>query len=206
MRKATPVMKTTITENEHTIIFEQYLKHPRLRYLLRRLEIYRDRPKVLLSIKLYRKSDPRSAEVFYVKFGFPLKKEMPYLSNGGSVFQLGEEQIPETCRDYYAVDGWVAYGTKSGTWLWNGSDSALVTFGQPNDGLRLEKVPDNSNKLLAIVYNNIWDTNFLGDCPGNMEFNFVVEWREKNYGASDSVVLQNWSDAVSIKPVIAVRV
>ncbi len=204
IRESAGKTRAVYEENKHTIVFEQYLEHPRLRYLFRRLEIYKDKPKILLNIKLYRKSAPESAEVFYVKFGFPFKKVMPFLSNGGSIFQLGGKQIPGTCKDYYAIDGWAAYETKKGHYLWNGSDSALVTFGQPNDGLRLEEVPHSSEKLLAIVYNNMWWTNFPRDSYGDMEFNFAVEWRQRNSMCLDSKLLQNWSSAVSMKPAVAV--
>ena len=57
----------------------------------------------------------------------------PLLSNGGVPFTPFEDQLPGTCRDYFAVDGWADYGTSNGHWLWVSRDAPLLSFDSPPD-------------------------------------------------------------------------
>ncbi len=68
-------------------------------------------------------------EIFYVAFPLPVGEALPRLSSGGQPFTPFTDQLPGTCRDYFAFDGWADYTTPEGRWLWVSRDAPLMTFG-----------------------------------------------------------------------------
>jgi hypothetical protein len=85
-----------------------------------------------------------------------------------------EDQLPGSCRDYFTIDDWVQYSTPQGRWLWVSRDAPLVTFGEHNVLARRDAPPDNANRILAMVFNNVWVTNFVADSHGVMEARFEM--------------------------------
>ena len=138
-------------------------------------------------------------EVFYIAFGFPVQGVMPVFSGGGVPFTPYTDQLEGSCRDYYAIDGWAHYPTPFGEWLWVTRDAALVSVGGPHTVERRRAAPDDKHRLLAMVFDNFWHTNFVADSHGEMEFQFELVWRDKIENperlaetlASDAVVLVN---------------
>ena len=57
----------------------------------------------------------------------------------------------------------------------------MEVFGGHQVMAKLTKAPENANKLYAMVYNNVWDVNFLIDQPGIEEFNFDLIWKDKSF-------------------------
>ena len=109
----------------------------------------------------------------------PCEGTLPRLSNGGVAFVPYRDQLPGTCRDYFAIDGWADYSTPHGHWLWVSRDAPLVTFGEHNVlAHRTAGIPDNTHRMLAMLFNNIWYTNFVADSHGVMEFQFDLVWRK----------------------------
>ena len=51
-----------------------------------------------------------------------------------------------------------------------------------------------------MIYNNFWYTNFLGDEPGVMEFQFDLVWRRDS--GSDAAVL---AEALTSEPVVVIN-
>jgi hypothetical protein len=164
-----------VSETGHTVIYGQRFVHPRLRRGTRTLEIWKSEPRVRLKLNIYRLSsdDP---ENFYVAFSLPVEGVLPQLSNGGMPFTPYEDQLPGSCKDYFAIDGWALYATKDGQWLWVSRDAPLVTFNRPEIWKR-RTTPAPADRLLAVIFNNFWYTNFLGDEHGSMEFQFDLLWK-----------------------------
>jgi len=104
---------------------------------------------------------------------------MPVTSCGGVPFTPFVDQIPGTCRDYFGIDGWVRFATAQGNWFWVSRDAPLVAFGGPHVLARRSDAPGGAHRVLAMVFNNFWYTNFVGDSHGAMEFQFDLTWREK---------------------------
>jgi hypothetical protein len=164
-----------VTETGHTLVYKQRFVHPRLRRGTRTLEIWKSEPRVRLTLSIYRLSsdDPES---FYVAFPLPVAGVLPRLSEGGMPFTPYEDQLPGTCRDYFAIDGWAHYATKDGQWLWVSRDAPLITFNRPEIWKR-RTTPAPTDRLLAVIFNNFWYTNFVGNEHGVMEFQFDLLWR-----------------------------
>ncbi len=72
-----------------------------------------------------------------------------------------------------------------------------MTLGaSPTLALRQTPPPD-SHRLLAMVFNNFWYTNFVADEHGIMEFQFDLLWQPQAEGAA-----QEWADALGTEPVV----
>jgi hypothetical protein len=155
-----------------TIVFAQYLSHPRVRTLYRTLEIDKIRPRARLRVSLDRRSKPDSAEVFYLRLpvhapGWPME-----VTNGGLPFVPGADQLPRTCKDFFAIDGRITYHGPDARVVVECADSPLVAFGGIYDGLMVEGLGSDLSAIHAMLYNNVWYTNFPGDECGRMDFAF----------------------------------
>jgi hypothetical protein len=91
--------------------------------------------------------------------------------------------------DYYAIDGWVHYQSVQGSWLWSGKDSSVVTLGKPMIADKIKKLPENTEMLYAMIFDNTWDTNFVADSHGVMEFTFDLVWRKEGIEGSEAARL-----------------
>lgn len=121
------------------------------------------------------------------------------MSNGGVLFKPGEDQLPGSCRDYYAIDGWARYRSGAGDWLWVTRHAPLVSVGGPQTLARRTDAPPDPHHLAAVLFDNCWHTNFVADSHGTMEFSFDMIWRARierpgevaESLVSDSVVVLN---------------
>jgi len=102
---------------------------------------------------------------------------LPIVSNGGLPFVPYRDQLPGTCRDYFAIDGWTHYKSPQGNWLWVSRDAPLVTFGDHQALARRKDAPRETNRVLSMIFDNRWFTNFVCDSHGVMEFQFDLCWK-----------------------------
>ena len=121
------------------------------------------------------------------------------LSSGGVPFVPFKGQLGDSCRDYFAVDGWAEYKTGAGDWLWVTKEAAMVTVGGPNTLARLKTEPQQPNRLMAMIFNNHWHTNFVADQHGAMEFQFELVWKPK---IDDPAAL---ADALAAEPAVLIN-
>jgi glycosyl hydrolase family 38 len=193
--------KTAIEETPHTFRYVQALEHPRLKWATRRLEIWKRQPRARLTFRLNRISsfDP---ELLCIVNPVPCDGTLPRLSSGGMGFTPFTDQFPGTCRDYFAIDGLAHYATPEGNWLWVTRDAPLVTFDGPHPKSHLTSPPARTGRVLAIVYDNFWYTNFQGDSPGVMEFQFDLIWRARVSSEDEAGAL---ADALVCEPVMVIN-
>jgi len=175
---ATPEGKATVEETAFTLVYVQWLKHPRLAWAQRRLELWKNEPRARVTVRFHRLPS-EAPEILYASFTLPCEGTLPQLSNGGVPFTPFADQVPGTCRDYFAMDGWADYATPDGHWLWVSRDAPLVSFDSPQIWTRRQTQPEHPERILAMLFNNFWYTNFVADEHGVMEFQFDLIWREK---------------------------
>ena len=113
-----------------------------------------------------------------------------------------QDQLPGSCRDYFAIDGWADYATADGHWLWVSRDAPLVSFDGPQIWTRRQTPPERPERLLAMLFNNFWFTNFVADEHGVMEFQFDLVWREKLDATRDAAKL---ADSLVAEPVVLIN-
>lgn len=192
---------TQMTETPYSFIYKQAFMHESLKEGVRTLEIFKGEPRVSVQVNIDRlsNSDP---EIMYINFPFSQDCGFPYTSNGGMSFYPYKDQIPGTCTDFLAIDGWVKYPNGKGSWLWSSRDAALVCFGGNQFGAKKATAPENMNELCAMIYNNMWEVNVLNDCIGKMEFKFDIQWHE------DDMTPRQLSDATRtylLEPILFVN-
>jgi len=196
---AKPGGPTTVQETPHTIRYTQPLEHPRLGWATRQLEVWKRQPRARLTFRLNRLSS-FAPEMFYIISPLPCDGTLPRMSCGGLPFTPFTDQLRGSCRDYYAIDGWADYSLPDGHWLWVSADAPLVTFDRPQALAHLTQPPTRTGRLLAMIYNSFWYTNFLGDEPGVMEFQFDLAWRPEAGG--DPAAL---AEALTGEPVVVIN-
>ncbi len=189
---------TTVEETPHTLVYTQPIRHPRLDKATRRLELWKRDSRARLTVRFDRISSV-APEVLYINFAFPVGNTLPQFSNGGMPFTPYEDQLKGSCRDYYAIDSWARYKTAQGEWLWVTRDAPLVTVGGPHTVERGTTAPEDVNRLMAMVFDNFWHTNFVANSSGTMEFQFDLVWRKRIAGAE---VL---AEALMSVPVVAIN-
>ncbi len=173
----------TVEETPHTMVFSQVFDHPRLARAMRQLEVWKAEPRARLTMRFDRLSSV-APEVFYINFASPVEGVMPRFSNGGVPFVPYRDQLAGSCRDYCAIDGWAHYQTEDGHWLWVSRDAPLVTVGGPHTLARRTTEPSDPHRLMAMIFDNFWHTNFVANSHGEMEFQFDLVWRRELAGAA----------------------
>ena len=198
---ATPKGRATVEETPFTRVYVQWLKHPRLEWAQRRLELWKHEPRARVTLRFNRLSS-EAPEIFYAGFTLPCEGTLPRLSNGGVPFTPFKEQLPGACRDHFALDGWADYAAPDGHWLWVSRDAPLVSFDSPQIWTRCQTPPAHPERLLAMLFNNFWYTNFVADEHGVMEFQFDLVWREKLNSPTAAAEL---ADALVADPVVLIN-
>jgi hypothetical protein len=199
--QASPQGRTTVEETAHTLRYAQSLAHPRCAWITRELELWKREPRARLTVRFNRRSsfDP---ELLCVVSPLPCDGALPRLSSGGMGFTPFTDQMPGTCRDYFGIDGWAHYATPQGHWLWVTRDAPLVTLDGPHPKSHLTAPPARTGRLVTLVYDNFWYTNFQGDSPGVMEFQFDLVWRPQLSGDREA---EDLAAALSSDPVMIIN-
>ena len=188
--RAEPAGQTTVETNPHTTVYTQLMKHPRLKWLSRSLEIYHGEPRAVLTVRLYRFSS-ELPEWFFIGCAMPTGDTLPTVSCGGLPFVPFNDQLPHTCRDYVSIDSWADYAVGDGHWLWVSRDAPVVSFGGPHPLAHLDAAPPNAGQVYALVFDNTWMTNFGADSHGIFEFRFDLAWKPAD-------AIKSSADAASI--------
>ncbi len=175
---AEPAGQTKVERTDFSSVYTQSMKHPRLKWLTRSLEVYdlhdaRSYPRATLTVCFNRISS-ELPEWFYIGCAFPSGDVIPTTSSGGMPFTPFTDQLPGTCMDYFAVDSWVNYAQDGQSWTWITRDAPLVSFGGPQTLQYLKSAPENVNKIYAMVFDNTWMTNFVCDEHGVFEYKFEL--------------------------------
>ena len=166
----------SVQSTPHTLVYQQEIRHDRLAQATRRLELWRRDPRARLTVRFDRLS-ALPPEVFFLAFALPEGSPMPVFASGGVPFTPYRDQLPGACRDYFAIDGWAHYPTNDGHWLWVTRDAPLVAVGSPHVVELHQKEPVATHRILAMVFDNSWHTNFVADSHGTMEFQFDLVCR-----------------------------
>ena len=167
-----------LQETAHTLTYTQEIRHPRLANAKRTVELWRREPRIRVNVQFDRISST-APEVLFLDFALPEGLPLPIFASGGMPFTPYRDQLPGSCRDYFGIDGWAHYTSQEGHWLWVTRDAALVAIGGPHVVERHQQEPAAQRRILAMIFDNCWHTNFVADSHGAMEFQFEMVWRER---------------------------
>ena len=171
-------------QNAHTAVYTQQLLHPRFAWATRRLELWKQTPRARLTVRFHR-SENELPEILFVVCDLPCGGTLPETSNAGLPFVPYQDQLPGSCRDHFTIDDWIQYSTEQGRWLWVSRDAPLVTFGGHQVLARRSTPPEQPGRILAMVFNNTWVTNFVADSHGVLEFQFDMAWQSSSQSRVD---------------------
>lgn len=182
---AVPVGKAVMKETPYSWMISQSMKHPRLNKLIRSVEVFKDIPRVHVKIEMDRTST-RLPEIFYLKFPFPSGSKNPVTTNGGIAYMPYKDHLPNSCKDFFAIDSWVKYDSEDGSRIWASIDVPLVNFGGNHLCSRIKEIPSNSNELYAMLFDNLWECNYPFDCVGDMSFEFDLFFNKEKQDANQT--------------------
>jgi len=187
-----------LRESETSIQVEQSFTHPSILFGKRILFVDRTSGVAKLTVRLCRASNMQP-EIYYIAVDAPLKEGQNWISNASVAFRPETDQIGGSCKDYYAIDGWVLREHNGLSWMASSRDSALVVFGEPSQPSRRTTLHPEQHKMFFQVFDNTWDTNFTADAHGVMEFTFDF---------ATGVSLQNCeeiAEGLAVEPIVIVR-
>ena len=194
-RESRAVYKSAVSsETQHTLVFSQEFSHERLASGLRTLELWKGEPRARVVVRFDRISS-EAPEVLHLAFAMPAGLPLPQVSSGGIPFTPYRDQLKGSCRDYFAIDGWAHYASGGGHWLWVSRDAPLAAIGRPHVVERHDQEPEERHKILAMVFDNCWHTNFVADSHGRFEFQFDLMWSAEMPAPAD------YAEALSTGPI-----
>ncbi len=199
LRESRAVYKTASSrETPHTVVFEQEFAHERLASGSRIAEFWRREPRARVTVRFDRISS-LAPEVLHLEFALPAGLPLPQLSCGDVPFTPYRDQLKGSCKDYFAIDGWAHYAMDGGHWLWVTRDAPLVAIGRPHVAELHQVEPEAPHKILAMVFDNCWHTNFVADSHGSFEFQFDLIW------SADMPAPADLAEALSFDPIARVN-
>lgn len=177
------------------ICYEQEIIHPALQYGKRILNIDTINNRIALELRIDRRSN-FAPEVLFLHFKAPETMELPFISNAGKPFRPIVDQLPGSCMDFFAIDGWIHYPNG---WMLNCRDNAIVSFGSTSVAARKSDLQGEPNDIYVRLFDNIWDTNFTANACGMMQFGFTI--------AADIPINEaaNIAESMNFEPVVAVK-
>ena len=189
-------------DTPYSVRFTQKMENALVNSAIRFIEIYKKEPRVHVKVIYDRKLHPqRVSEVHYVEFPLPDIVREIKTSNGGSVFTPFKDNIDNTCKSFYVTDAWVSYGSSDGTRVWSSASTPIVTFGNTEYYKNPESL-QNSNRLLSMVYNNGWGTNFPMEYSGDVVCEYDLYWYP---GEFDKEAVGAVTDTYLVKPVVVMN-
>lgn len=185
------------SQSSGVLSFKQALIHDSLLYGVRILTVNLLNGRVDLELRINRRSD-FAPEVLFLRFDAVSASEndLPWISNAGVKFRPEKDQLPGSCMDYYAIDGWIHYPNG---WFLNSVDAALVTFGQTSVVSRKTSTLGSANRVFLRLFDNIWDTNFRANACGMMRFRFNIA---ADVPQTESATL---AEAMATEPLVVVK-
>lgn len=147
---------------------------PGARDFSQKITLEAHQPRVICEAS-FNKTDELAAESIYFTFPFALRNWRAHFDTAGMPVEFEHEQLAGSCRDWVAVDSWVALHNAGSALTLACPDAPLVQIG----GFRFARGNRPSDRaqpplLAAWPMNNYWNTNFKPTQPGWVQFRYVL--------------------------------
>jgi len=146
---------------------------PFVRRLETEIRLWRGLRRIDVTVRL----DKQPCEAYdslYVAFPFALEAPRAFLHSCDAVFEAEAEQLPGTCRDYYAVQHFAALQGKDRWALLCPVEAPLVQLGEITFGRWADHLRITRGCMYSWLANNFWYTNFPGYQHGHLTFRFAI--------------------------------
>jgi alpha-mannosidase len=159
-------------------------------------------PKITLRVRLYHglkridirceldKEETTAKEAVYVAFPFALDPAQGglWLEYPDAITEPLKDQHSSACRDWYAVQRWLAASDGQQTVVLSPLDTPLVTLGGPTASTWLRQLSLKRAHVFAYVMNNYWYTNYKASQGGHQVFRFSLTSNRGGFSRRDAVV------------------
>ncbi len=158
-------------------------------------------PKITLRVRLYHglkrldlrceldKEETTAKEGVYIAFPFACEVERGglWLEYPDAITEPLKDQHSSACRDWYAVQRWLAASDGEATVVLSPLDSPLVTLGGPTASTWLRQLSLKRAHVFAYVMNNYWYTNYKASQGGRQVFRFSLTSARGGFSKRDAV-------------------
>lgn len=107
-------------------------------------------------------------ESTYLAFPFDIDDPTARIDVGGQPVRVDDDQLPGTCRDYFATQQWADISNDEMGITVGCPLNPMVQIGDFNFGQNHRSGSPETGHLLGWVTNNYWDTNFRARQPGRV--------------------------------------
>jgi hypothetical protein len=182
-------------------------------------------PKITMRVRLYHglkrvdlrceldKEETTAKEGVYIAFPFAFEVERGglWLEYPDAITEPLKDQHSSACRDWYAVQRWLAASDGQATVVLSPLDSPLVTLGGPTASTWLRQLSLKRAHVFAYVMNNYWYTNYKASQGGRQVFRFSLTSARGGFSKREAVARgwEMYSPAVAqsgggpLKPVLS---
>ncbi len=159
-------------------------------------------PKITLRVRLYHglkrvdvrceldKEETTAKEGVYIAFPFAFDVERGglWLEYPDAITEPLKDQHSSACRDWYAVQRWLAASDGEATVVLSPLDSPLVTLGGLTASTWPRQLSLKRAHVFAYVMNNYWYTNYKASQGGRQVFRFSLTSARGGFSKRDAVV------------------
>lgn len=158
-------------KGEYELTMVRRMTLPGMENLEQRITFYTYKPSIHMAVSFDKKPVYEPEGIY---FAVPLKMNVGWecsYDTAGEIVKLDEEQMGNVCRDWVTVDHGVSIYEDGCCVSLFCPDAPMVQVGDFNFGHENHRIERSGNPLLlAWTLNNYWDTNFLANQSGRMEF------------------------------------
>ena len=158
-------------------------------------------PKIALRVRLYKglkridlrceldKEETLAKEAVYIAFPFAFDPAAGglWLEYPDAVTEPLKDQHSSACRDWYAVQRWLAASDSKATVVLSPLDSPLVTLGGMTASTWPRQLSLKRAHVFAYVMNNYWYTNYKASQGGRQVFRFSLTSSRGGFAKRDAV-------------------
>jgi alpha-mannosidase len=158
-------------------------------------------PKITLRVRLYKglkridvrceldKEETTAKEAVYIAFPFAFDPASGglWLEYPDAVTEPLKDQHSSACRDWYAMQRWLAASDGKATVVLSPLDSPLVTLGGMTASTWPRQLSLKRAHVFAYVMNNYWHTNYKASQGGRQVFRFSLTSAGGGFSKRDAV-------------------
>jgi alpha-mannosidase len=158
-------------------------------------------PKITLRVRLYHglkrvdvrceldKEETTAKEAAYIAFPFAFEVERGglWLEYPDAITEPLKDQHSSACRDWYAVQRWLAASDGEATVVLSPLDSPLVTLGGMTASTWPRQLSLKRAHVFAYVMNNYWHTNYKASQGGRQVFRFSLTSARGGFSRREAV-------------------
>ena len=114
-------------------------------------------------------------EATYILYPFNVPDATARLDLGGQPMEVGSDQLPGVCLDYFTVQGWVDLSNKELGVTVAMPENPMVQLGDFHFAHNQAECTLERAMLLGWVTNNYWETNFRAHQPGRVHARYRIK-------------------------------